>query len=64
MNTQRLRQHAQGLHRSALDEVLELQGVDMWPIPNREAISKRKLPARECFISSKGINLTGETNSY
>jgi hypothetical protein len=30
MNSQRLRQHAQGLHRSAPDEVLELKEVDTW----------------------------------
>jgi hypothetical protein len=40
LNSQRLRQHAQGLHRSALDGVLELKGeMDTCPISNRKAIS-------------------------
>jgi hypothetical protein len=40
MNTQRLRQHAQDLFRSALDEVLELnENVVTCPISNAEATS-------------------------
>lgn len=40
MNSQNLRQHAQGLHESVLDWVLELKGERTHtPIPNPEAIS-------------------------
>lgn len=40
MNSQKLRQHAQGLHGFVLDMVLELKGgEDTRPLPNPEAIS-------------------------
>jgi hypothetical protein len=39
-HSQRLRQHAQGLHGSAPDGLLELKGeVDTSPIPNTNAVS-------------------------
>lgn len=60
VNSQRLGQHAQGLHRAAPDGVLGLKGeVNTAPFPDLEAIvmmTTRPL-ANENLVSSKGVSL-------
>lgn len=40
-NSQRLRQHVQDLHGTAIDGVLEMKEMDACPIPNPEVISNQ-----------------------
>lgn len=62
MNSQRLGQHAQGLHRSKPDEVPTLGGKSGYnPNGNQETISNSQLFARENFVFFNGVSLSTQT---